>query len=149
MQVILLEKMQGLGELGEEVHVKPGFARNFLIPKGKAVAATAENRAGFESRRAELERRQAQAVDNAEARAAALEGTTLTIARKAGSGGRLFGSVGTADVAEAIGNAGVAVQRSEVRLAAAPIRQIGEYEVFVRLHSEVEAKLNLVVEAEG
>ena len=149
MQVILMEKMPGLGELGEEVRVKPGFARNFLIPKGKAVVATAENRAGFESRRAELERRQAQAVDNAEARAAALEGTTLTIARKAGSGGRLFGSVGAADVAEAIGAAGVAVQRSEVRLAAAPIRQIGEYEVLVRLHSDVEAKLNLVVEAEG
>lgn len=149
MQVILLEKVQGLGELGEEVQVKPGYARNFLIPKGKAVAATEENRAGFESRRAELERRQAEAVDGAGARAAALEGTTLTIARKAGSGGRLFGSVGPADVAEAIGAAGVEVQRSEVRLSAAPIRQTGEYEVLVRLHPEVEAKLTLVVEAEG
>lgn len=148
MQVILLERTQGLGELGEEVHVKPGFARNFLIPKGKAVVATAENRAGFELRRAELERRQAQDVGSAEARAAALEGTTLTIARKVGSGGRLFGSVGTADVAEAIGATGVEVQRSEVRLSATPVRQIGEYEVLVRLHPEVEAKLTLVVEAE-
>ena len=149
MQVILLEKVQGLGELGEEVPVKPGYARNFLIPKGKAVAATEENRAGFESRRAELERRQAEAVDGAEARAAALEGTTLTVARKAGSGGRLFGSVGPADVAEAIGATGVEVQRSELRLSATPIRQTGEYEVLVRLHPEVEAKLTLVVEAEG
>lgn len=149
MQVILLEKVQGLGELGEEVPVKPGYARNFLIPKGKAVAATEGNRAGFEARRAELERRQAAAVDGAEARAAALEGTTLSIARKAGSGGRLFGSVGPADVAEAIGAAGVEVQRSELRLSAVPIRQTGEYEVLVRLHPEVEAKLTLVVEAEG
>ena len=149
MQVILLEKMQSLGDLGDEVHVKPGFARNFLIPQGKAVTATAENRAEFELRRVDLERRQAQAVDTAEGRASLLEGLTLTIARKAGSGGRLFGSVGPADVVEAIGATGIEVQRSEVRLSVAPIRQIGEYEVLIRLHSEVRAKLTLMVEAEG
>lgn len=149
MQVILLQKMQHLGELGDEVQVKPGFARNYLIPQGKAVAATAGNRADFESRRAELVRQQAAILATAEARAQALEDVTVTVARRAGEGGRLFGSVGAADIAEAIQAAGVEVQKGEVRLAEGPIRQIGEHRVTIHLQVGVDATLSVVVEPES
>ena len=149
MQVILLQNMQHLGELGDEVQVKPGFARNYLIPQGMAVAATAGNRADFESRRAELVRQQAAILATAEARAQALEDVTVTVARRAGEGGRLFGSVGAADIAEAIQAAGVEVQKGEVRLAEGPIRQIGEHRVTIHLQVGVDATLSVVVEPES
>ena len=149
MQVILLQKMQHLGELGDEVQVKPGFARNYLIPQGKAVAATAGNRADFESRRAELVRQQAAILATAEARAQALEEVTVSVARRAGEGGRLFGSVGAADIAEAIQAAGVDVQKSEVRLAEGPIRQTGEHRVTIHLQVGVDATVSVVVEPES
>ena len=149
MQVILLQKMQHLGDLGDEVQVKPGFARNYLIPQGKAVAATEENRADFELRRAELVRRQAAILATAEARAEALRDVTVTVARRAGEGGRLFGSVGAADIAEAVCSAGVEVQKGEVRLPDGPLRQTGEHHVVVHLQAEVDATVTVLVEPES
>ncbi len=149
MQVILLQNMQHLGELGDEVHVKPGFARNYLIPQGKAIVASAESRADFESRRAELVRRQAAILATAEARAQALEQVTVSVARRAGEGGRLFGSVGAADIVEAIQAAGVEVQKSEVRLSDGPIRQTGEHSVTIHLQVGVDATVSVLVEPES
>ena len=148
MQIILLQKMQHLGELGDEVQVKPGFARNYLIPQGKAVAATTTNRADFESRRADLVRQQAAILATAEARAQALAEVTVTVARRAGEGGRLFGSVGATDIAEAIQAAGVDVHKSEVRLSEGPIRQTGEHSVAIHLQLGVDATVTVVVEPE-
>ena len=148
MQVILLQKIQQLGELGDEVQVKPGFARNYLIPQGQAVVATDENRADFESRRAELVRQQAAILATAEARAQALAEVKVTVARRAGEGGRLFGSVGAADIAEAIQAEGVEVQKSEVRLSEGPIRQTGEHSVVIHLQAGVDASVAVVVEPE-
>ena len=148
MQVILLEKVQNLGELGDAVNVKAGFARNFLIPQGKAALATPQNLAEFEAHRAELERQQAEALATAQARAAGLEGLVLTVTRKAGDEGKLFGSVGTADIAEAAEAAGVDVKRSEVRLPEDSLRQTGEYEIKVHLHPDVDGAITLRIEAE-
>lgn len=148
MQVILLEKVQNLGELGDTVKVKPGFARNYLIPSGKAVAATPANMAEFEAQRAELERQQAEAVTLAKARAEQLEGMSITVIRKAGDEGKLFGSVGPADVAQAIVASGVEVERQEIRMPGDSIRQIGEYTIEVQLHADVSASVGLQVEAE-
>ena len=149
MQIILLQNMQHLGALGDEVHVKSGFARNYLIPQGKAVSATAENRARFESRRAELVRRQAAILATAEARAEALRDVAVSVACRAGEGGRLFGSVGAADIAEAIRAQGVEVQKGEVRLPEGPLRQVGEHEVIIHLQAGVDASLSVTVEPEG
>lgn len=149
MQVILLEKVQNLGELGETVKVRPGYARNFLIPGGKAVAATRSNLDAFEVRRAELERQQADAIAAARTRADKLEGLRVVINRKAGDEGKLFGSVGAADVAEAITLAGVEVERSEVRMHGDSVRQLGEYEVEVHFHADVIGALTISVEAEA
>ena len=149
MQVILLTSMPNLGELGDEVQVKPGFARNFLIPQGKAVAATGENRAGFELRRAELEQREAQVRAAAASRAERLGDLTVTIARKAGEGGRLFGSVGAEDIAEAVREAGIEMHRGEVRLAEGNLRQTGEHGVHIHLQSGVDTTLTVRVEPEG
>ena len=149
MQVILLQKFQHLGELGDEVQVKPGYARNFLIPQGKAVASTAGNRDDFELRRAELVRQQAATLATAEARAQALLDVTVAVARRSGEGGRLFGSVGAADIAEAINAAGVAVHKNEVRLREGPIRQTGEHSVDIHLQVGVDATVTVVVEPEG
>jgi large subunit ribosomal protein L9 len=149
MEVILLEKVQNLGSLGEKVRVKPGYARNYLIPKGKAAQATPANLEAFERRRAELEKTQADALAAARARAEALEGLRLRIARKAGDEGRLFGSVGTGDIAEAAQAAGHAVEKHEVRLAEGPLRQLGEYPVTVHLHADVDATITVEVAAEG
>ena len=149
MQVILLQNMQHLGALGDEVQVKAGFARNYLIPQGKAVTATVENRAAFELRRADLVRRQAEILATAEARAQALAEVTLSVARRAGEGGRLFGSVGAADIAEAISAQGIAVHRSDVRLAEGPLRQVGEHEVVIHLQAGVDATVRVTVEAGG
>ncbi len=148
MQVILLEKVHNLGALGDTVKVKPGFARNFLIPSGKAVAATPANMAEFEARRAELERQQAEHVAAAQARAVKAEGLRVSVQRKAGEEGKLFGSVGPGDVAEAVTAAGVEVERSEIRMPGESIRQVGEYEVEIQFHADVVVPITLSVEAE-
>ncbi len=147
MQVILLEKVQNLGDLGAEVSVKPGYARNFLIPSGHAVAANAENRAQFETRRAELERQQADVIARAQARARDLENVSVTISRKAGDEGKLFGSVGATDVVDALQEAGHQVERSEVSVPES-IRQTGEYHIDVNLHADVHASIEVQVLAE-
>ena len=147
MQVILLESVQNLGELGATVKVKSGFARNFLIPKGKAVAATAANLKEFEARRAEYERQQEEVLAVARSRAEGLEGLVVAIERKAGEEGKLFGSVGAGDVAEAITAAGVEVQRAEVRLPEPVLRQVGDYEVTIALHARAHAKVTVQVVA--
>ncbi|MFD2176523.1 50S ribosomal protein L9 [Veronia pacifica] len=149
MQVILLDKIGNLGGLGDQVTVKSGYARNFLIPQGKAVMATKANVEHFEARRAELEAKVAEALTAAEARAEkvnALE--AVQIVSKAGDEGKLFGSIGTRDIADAITAAGVEVAKSEVRLPEGALRNVGEYEISIQLHSEVFATANVAVVAE-
>ncbi|MCG6965548.1 MAG: 50S ribosomal protein L9 [Chromatiaceae bacterium] len=150
MDVILLEKVANLGGLGEKVSVKSGFGRNFLIPQGKAVFASAENVKKFEERRAELEQQAADRLAAAEARKAQVEGLSdgVTISHKAGDEGRLFGSVGTVDIAHACSAAGVEVNKAEVRLPEGPFRAAGEYEVTLHLHTDVNAVLKVKVVAE-
>lgn len=149
MEVILLEKVENLGNLGDRVNVRPGYGRNYLVPHGKAKPATAENVRFFEEQRAELESRAAEALSEAQKRAEALAGLTVTIGAKAGDEGKLFGSVGTQDIADAVTAAGVAIERHEVRLPEGPIRLTGEYEVELHLHTDVNASVNVVVAAEG
>ncbi|WP_293264368.1 50S ribosomal protein L9 [Neptunomonas sp.] len=139
MEVILLEKIGKLGALGDKVSVKSGFGRNYLFPQGKAVPATAVNVAKFEERRAELEATAAEKLNAANVRAEALSGLTVTIASKAGDEGKLFGSIGTRDISEAITAAGQAVDKSEVRLPEGALRHTGEFEVVLHLHAEVNA----------
>lgn len=150
MEVILLEKVDNLGGLGEKVSVKSGFGRNFLIPQGKAVFASAENVKLFEERRAELEKQAADKLAAAEARKAQIDALAegVTIVHKAGEEGRLFGSVGTVDIAHACTDAGVEIAKSEVRLPEGPFRVAGEYEVTLHLHSDVNAtlKVNIIGE---
>ena len=146
MNVILLERIRNLGDLGEEVGVKPGFARNFLIPQGKAVRATEANRKVFEGRRAELERVSKDRFDAAQVRAAKLVDVQVTIAAKSGEEGKLYGSVGTQDIADAVSAAqGVEVLKSEVRLPTGVIRVIGEYEIDLQLHSDVTVTVKVIV----
>lgn len=145
MEVILLEKVENLGNLGDQVKVRPGYGRNYLIPTGRATLATPENIAKFEARRAELEKMAAEALAAAQARRQALEGLTVTIKANAGEEGRLFGSVGTTDIAQALADAGVKVERHEVRLPAGPFRQIGEYEVAIHLHTDVDAQVKIAI----
>jgi large subunit ribosomal protein L9 len=149
MEVILLEKVVNLGNLGDKVRVKAGYARNFLIPQGKATQATEKSLAAFEQRRAELERAQAEALAGAQARADAIKELRVRVARKAGDEGRLFGSVGTADIAEAAQAAGFELSKHEVRLAEGPLRQIGEFQVPVHLHADVDAHITVEVVAEA
>ena len=149
MQVILLDKIAHLGKVGDQVNVKSGFARNYLIPQGKAVMATKANIEHFEARRAELEEKAAQALAAAVDRAARLEALgSVTIASKAGDEGRLFGSIGTRDIADAITAKGVEVVKSEVRLPNGLIRTLGEHEVTFQFHGEVFSHLNVVIVAE-
>lgn len=148
MQIILLEKIKSLGALGAKVDVKPGYGRNFLIPQGKALPATAKNLAEFEVRRVELERQEADILSAAEARAAQLAELVVTIASKAGDEGKLFGSIGNRDIADAATAAGVAVDKSEVRLPNGPLRHTGEYELAVQVHSDLMATLKLVIVSE-
>ena len=150
MEVILLEKVSNVCGLGEKVSVKSGFGRNFLIPKGKAVFASPENVRLFEARRAELEQQAAERFAAAEARKAQIEALSdgVTIVHKAGEEGRLFGSVGTIDIAEAFDAMGVAVERSEIRLPEGPFRTAGEYEVVLHLHTDVDAVLKVTVTGE-
>lgn len=148
MQVILLEKITNLGGLGDVVRVKDGFARNFLIPKGKAQRATPENLAAFELRRGELEKAQAEALAAAQARGAEVDGLTIQLMRRAGVDGRLFGSVTNADIAEALRQAGFEVQKSQVRMPAGPLKTVGEHAVSVAPHTDVVVDLTVSVYAE-
>jgi large subunit ribosomal protein L9 len=145
MDVILLDKVGRLGAIGDKVTVKSGYGRNYLLPQGKAVAATAKNVAEFEARRAELEAAAAGKIAEATARAEKLAALEVTIAAKAGDEGRLFGSIGTRDIAEAITAAGVAVAKSEVRLPQGVLREIGQFEIDVQLHAEVIQAVKLAV----
>lgn len=149
MNVILLERVQNLGDLGDQVNVKAGYGRNFLIPQGKAVSASKDNVAKFEARRAELEKTAAEKLAAAEARKTALEALEITITQQAGDEGKLFGSVGTHDIAEAITAAGAEVNRAEVRLSEGALRQIGDYDISIELHSDVQATVKLSVVAEA
>ncbi|MCU0803467.1 MAG: 50S ribosomal protein L9 [Burkholderiales bacterium] len=148
MQVILMERVVNLGGLGDVVKVKDGYARNFLIPQGKAKRATPENLAEFEKRRADLEKAQADALGAAQARAAKLEGATVQVTRKAGVDGRLFGSVTTIDIAEALQAAGHEVERAMIRLPQGPLKSAGEYHIDVALHSDVLAHVTVAVVGE-
>ncbi len=145
MEVILLEKIANLGALGDRVTVKAGYGRNYLIPQAKAVAATADNIEAFESRRAELEKEAAQILSAAEARATAVAALELTISANAGEEGKLFGSVCARDIAKAAADAGVELDRSEIRLPDGPVREVGEYAIEVGLHPEVETSLKVIV----
>ena len=148
MDVILMEKVENLGNICDRVKVRPGFGRNFLLPRGKATLATADNIAVFEARRAEFEARQQAELDAARDRAGQLAELTVRIPAKAGTEGKLFGSLGTVDIAEACTAAGVAVKRSEVRLPEGPIRTLGDHEVELHLHSDVNARIRVQVIAD-
>jgi large subunit ribosomal protein L9 len=145
MEIILLEKMQGLGNLGDRIKVKSGYGRNFLIPNSKAVPATAANIAKFEAAKADLLKAQETALAEARSRASSLSGSTVTIASKAGTEGKLFGSVGAADIADAVTASGVKVEKREVRLPNGPLRDVGEHEVEIHLHPEVNATIKVAV----
>ena len=148
MDVILLEKVSNLGSLGDQVRVKAGYGRNFLIPSGKAVPATKQNIEKFEARRAELERTQADILAKATARGEAINGLVVTISQKAGAEGKLYGSVGTVDISEAAAAAGQDITRQEIRLPEGPFRNIGEFDVEVHLHTDVKVtiRVNIVPE---
>ncbi len=145
MQVILLEKIENLGVLGDTVTVKSGYARNFLLPKRKATVATPENLKAFEARRAELEMQAADELTAAQARAASLQDLTITITANAGSEGKLFGSIGTLDIVEALSAAGNTVERKEIRLPEGNIRETGEFDVTLHLHTDVNVDIKLLV----
>lgn len=148
MQVILLEKIGKLGNLGDQVNVKSGYGRNFLIPFGKAVPATKTNVAEFETRRAELEATAIEKRSAADARAVKLAALAVTIGANAGDGGKLFGSIGTRDIADAVSAAGVEVNKSEVRMPEGPIRDLGSYDVAIQVHSDVVQTVSVSVIAE-
>ncbi|EWH02151.1 50S ribosomal protein L9 [Halomonas sp. BC04] len=148
MEVILLDNIGKLGGLGDKVAVKPGYGRNYLVPYGLAVPATKDNVEAFEAQRAELEAQAAERKAEAEARAAQLNEIELSLVSKAGEEGKLFGSIGPRDLAEALGQAGIDVAKSEVRMPQGPIRQTGEYDIELHLHAEVDASVRVVVVAE-
>jgi large subunit ribosomal protein L9 len=148
MEVILLQKVANLGNIGDRVKVRSGFGRNFLLPQGKATLATPDNVARFEARRAELERAAREQMTSAEERAAALKDFKLTIRAKAGTEGKLFGSVGTTDIAEACSREGFKVERSEVRLPSGPLRAVGEHTVDLHLHADIDVPLHVLIVAE-
>jgi large subunit ribosomal protein L9 len=147
MEIILLEKVANVGGIGDRVRVKSGYARNYLIPQGKATLATEANIARFEARRAELEAKAVAELNAAQARAKKLEGLVLKIVMQAGTEGKLFGSVGTVDIAEAVGKRGVEIERSEVRLPEGPLRVVGEHHIELHLHTDVNVGLTVVIEA--
>lgn len=148
MEVILLDKIGKLGGLGDKVTVKPGYGRNYLVPYGLAVPATKDNVQAFEAQRSELEAQASERKAVAEARAAQLSEIELSLVAKAGDEGKLFGSIGPRDLAEAIASAGIDVAKSEVRMPEGPIRQTGEYDIDLHLHAEVDATVRVVVVAE-
>ena len=145
MQVILLEKVQNVGDLGQVVKVKPGFARNFLIPQGKAKRATPENLKLLEERRTELEKVAAEKLAVAQDKAAKLEGITIQITQKAGVDGRLFGSVTNVDIVEALAGQGHEIEKAMIRMPAGPLKQVGEYPIVVALHADVTAQITVSV----
>ena len=145
MQVILMEKVANLGELGDVVKVKDGYARNFLIPEGKAKRATPDNLKAFESRRAELEKAQSEQLAKAQERGAKLEGLTVQITQKAGPDGRLFGSVTNYDIVEALKKEGHEVERANIRMPQGPLKQVGEYPLQIALHTDVTATVKVAV----
>ena len=145
MQVILMEKVVNLGGLGDVVKVKDGFARNFLIPQGKAKRATAANLKEFEGRRADLEKKANEQLASSQERATKLEGQKIDIAQKAGVDGRLFGSVTSADIVEALGKQGVEVKKAEIRMPQGPLKQVGEYPIQVALHTDVTVTIKVSV----
>jgi large subunit ribosomal protein L9 len=148
MDVILMEKVENLGDLGEKVSVKPGFARNYLVPAGKAKFATAANLAKFEATRAELEKNAAEAILAAEQRKARAEGLKVVIAGKAGTEGKLFGSIGPREIAEAVTQAGLEVEKKEIRMPEGPIRTLGEFTIGLHLHTDINVDIVVTVEAE-
>ncbi|HEX6266778.1 MAG TPA: 50S ribosomal protein L9 [Burkholderiales bacterium] len=145
MQVILMEKVANLGNLGDVVKVKDGFARNFLIPQGKAKRATPENIKHFEGRRAELERAQNEALAKAKERGEKLDNLRIEITQKAGVDGRLFGSVTNYDIVEALEKQGHAVERSQVRMPQGPLKQVGEFPIEISLHTDLTATVTVAV----
>ena len=149
MQLILLQNVTNLGKLGDKVNVKPGYGRNFLVPQGKAVPATAANVAEFEAKRAEYEAKAKEALTGAEGRKAKLEGASVTIYANASTEGKLYGSVGPREIADALTKAGTPVEKSEVVLGEGAFRHIGEYEVLVHLHADVETPVKVVIEPEA
>lgn len=148
MEIILLQKVANLGQIGERVKVKPGYARNYLVPTGRATLATPANVAKFEAQRAELEAKAAGELKVAQDRAAKFESFKLELRAKAGSEGKLFGSIGTADIAEAAVKAGQPISRSEVRMPNGPIRTVGEHQVELHLHTDVDVTLAVTIVAE-
>ena len=149
MELILLQKVTNLGVLGDKVNVKPGYGRNYLVPQGKAVPATAANVAEFEAKRAEYEAKAKAVHDDAEARAAKLEGASVTITANAATEGKLFGSVGPRDIADAFTAAGLPLEKSEVIMGEGALRNIGEYDIVVKLHADVQTTVKVVVQAEA
>ncbi len=147
MEIILLQKVDNVGGIGDLVRVKSGYARNYLIPQGKATLATPENKAKFESRRAELEAKAAAELAAAQTRAKNLEGLVLKIEMQAGAEGKLFGSVGTVDIAEEIAKRGIEVERSEIRLLDGPLRAVGDHQIQLHLHTDVNVEIKVVIEA--
>ena len=145
MNIILLERVANLGDLGDEVVVRAGYARNFLIPQGKAARATDENRVVFEERRAELEQGALQLMGEAERRAVQLVDASVTVVAKSGEEGKLYGSVGTQDIADALAEQGIEVARSEVRMPEGAIRALGDYEIAIHLHTDVDAIVRVEV----
>jgi large subunit ribosomal protein L9 len=148
MDVILLTKVANLGTIGDRVKVKSGYGRNFLLPKGKATLATPDNVKKFEARRAELEKAAREQFQDAESRAAAFKEFKLLISAKAGTEGKLFGSIGTADIAEAATKAGQKVARAEVRLPTGPLRMVGEHVITLHLHTDIDVQLPVLITAE-
>lgn len=149
MQLILLQNVTNLGKLGDKVTVKPGYGRNFLVPQGKAVPATAANLADFEARRAEFEAKAKAQLEGAQGRQAALEGAEVTIPANASTEGKLYGSITPRDIAEALTKHGNPVDKSEVVLGEGPLRRTGEYEIVVRLHADIEATVKVIVVPEA
>lgn len=145
MQVILMEKLANLGNLGDVVKVKDGYARNFLIPHGKAKRATDANLKAFETRRAELEKAQSDQLAKAQERGAKLDGLLLQITQKAGVDGRLFGSVTNYDIVESLGKQGFEVERAQVRMPTGPLKQVGDYEIAIALHTDVVVHIKISV----
>lgn len=148
MDVILLQRIKNLGKLGDKVSVKAGYGRNFLIPQGKAVSATESNTAAFEARRAELEKEEAALLSSAQTRAEKLNEVNVVITAKAGDEGKLFGSIGTRDIADALTASGIEVNRAEVRLPNGALRHTGEFHVAIQLHHDVTAEVLVTVVAE-
>ena len=149
MEVILLEKIANLGNLGDKVTIKSGYGRNYLVPQGKAVAATAKKIAEFEARRAELEKAAAEKLSAAQKLGNELSTLQIVITHKAGDEGRLFGSVGTNNIADAITEAGIAIEKQQIRLPHGAIRHIGDYPIDINLHSDVVVTLTIKIAAEA